>query len=87
MEPITFKTDNAGITIHIPRDLLIHIALNAPEPIEVFNPEKFAEQVAYELENNLGLPDSGLTGFQELIDNACTGIAEQGSYADFVDLS
>lgn len=33
MELITFKTDDAGITIHIPQELLIHVAKSAPEPI------------------------------------------------------
>jgi hypothetical protein len=86
MELITFTTDERGITINIPVEILINATLNAPEPIEVFNQTKFVEQVAFELQHNLGQNESGLTGFQQLLDEACSEVAQQGTYADFIDL-
>lgn len=85
MELIKFKTDETGITIHIPTELLRHVATNNPEPIKINDGKRFVEQVAFELENNLCPNESGLTGFQELLDSACIAVAEDGDCADFVE--
>lgn len=76
MKLITFKTDKTGITIKIPRILLNYIAKHNPDsPLKINNSQKFLEEVAFELENGLGDPETGLTGFQELIDEACQEVS------------
>jgi len=87
-ELITFKTDDGGLTIRIPKGLLVYVAENRGEdPIKVFNDQIFLEQVAFELENNLGEQqgETGLSGFQDLIDKACYEVAMNGDVADFKD--
>ena len=54
MKEITFKTNNSGITINIPTDILVHVAENHPEsPLKINDPIEFAKQVTFQLENNL----------------------------------
>ena len=80
MKEITFKTNDSGITINIQTDILVHVAENHPEsPLKINDPIEFAKQVTFQLEYNLGSEDSGLTGFQKLIDEAiyevgCSGL-------------
>ena len=80
MEQITFKRKGKKIVIEIPFDILEHIANNKPDfNAKVLSKSLFAEDIMYELENNLGLSESGLTGFQELVDQAIEAVYESGA--------
>ena len=84
MSKITFKRDKNKTIITIPDDLLVWAAENNPEyPVKVKNNKKFSEKVAFELEHNLGDEDTGLTGFQILLDKAIQEV-EEGGY-DFIE--
>ena len=43
-----------------------------------YNEQAFAEKVMFELEHNLGRNESGLSGFQELLDTAMIEVVESG---------
>lgn len=70
IEPINITTTDQGITIFIPTPLLEHVTNHHPDWIEVTNITELQAKVVFELENNLGSPESGLTGLQELLDYA-----------------
>lgn len=71
MNTISFKKDTENVTITIPVSLIKFVAENHPEtPMIVKDVQVFAEKVMFELEHNLGSPESGLTGLQELLDKA-----------------
>lgn len=85
MNKIEFIESIQYLTIRIPKDLLKWAAENNPnDPLIITDRDKFARQVFFELEHNLGSMGSGLSGFEELLDRACLKVAE-GGY-DFVDL-
>lgn len=76
MKKIQFKNDSEKITITIPSGLLIWAAEHNPEiPMKVLDKNKFVKQVMFELKNNLGAAETGLTGFQELLDEAILEVA------------
>lgn len=78
-ELINFKTDSEGITIFIPKTLLVHVATHHPEgELKVINADEFTEKVAFEMEHNTGWSESGLTGFQRLIDLSIVDVVESG---------
>jgi predicted nucleotidyltransferase len=70
IEPINITSNDKGITIFVPTPLLEHAANHHPDGIEVTNITELQTKVIFELENNLGSPESGLTGLQELLDRA-----------------
>lgn len=79
MKLITFKTDKSGITIRIPKGLISHVAKHHPEtPLKVLNSSDLMQKVAFELEHNLGGNETGLTGFQKLMDTAIVAVVENG---------
>ncbi len=81
---ILFTKDTESILITIPVSLIKWAAENHGEyPMEIKDANAFAEKVMFELEHNLGAVESGLTGFQELLDKAMIEVAESGE--DFVD--
>jgi len=79
IELITFKQDKKGITINIPKDLLKFVAENHPEyPLKINNIDVFQNQIMVQLESNMINQHTGLTKFQELLDNACYEVADNG---------
>lgn len=77
---ITFKRTKGATVITVPDDLLAFAAENNPEyPIKVLNQKDFAEKVAFELEHNLGDPETGITGFEALMDKAIQEVTEGGN--------
>lgn len=76
---IAFKTDKSGITIRIPKGLISYVAKHNPEtPLRVLDSSVLMNKVAFELEHNLGDNETGLTGFQKLMDAAIMSVAENG---------
>lgn len=79
MKQISYTKNNSNITIKIPIDLLKVIAETHPtDPVWVLDKQIFADRVLFQLENWLGSSDSGLTGFQELLDKAIYEVGCQG---------
>lgn len=82
---IVFTKDENNIVITIPIQLLKWAGENNPaDPIIVKDEQQFAMAVMEELQNGLGSAESGLTGFQKLLDEAMLEVAIGGH--DFVDL-
>lgn len=82
---IVFTKDENKIVITIPIPLLKWACENNPaDPIIVKDEQQFAMAVMEELQNGLGSAESGLTGFQKLLDEAMLEVAIGGH--DFVDL-
>jgi len=82
---IEFKKDAENLVITIPVSLLKWAAENNSEtPMIVKDENAFAEKVMFELEHNLGSNESGLSGFQELLDMAMIEVVESGE--ECVDL-
>ena len=78
-EQINFKLTEECIIIKIPVSLLKQVAERNPEnPLIVLNAKELADKVMFELEYNLGSVESGLTGFQELLDTAIIEVATNG---------
>ncbi len=76
---LDFKTDLGNIVITIPFSLLKWAAENNSEtPMVVKDEQAFAEKVMFELEHNLGSYESGLSGFQQLLDTAMLSVVEGG---------
>jgi len=83
---IQFKKDAENIVITIPIGVLKWAGEHHPEsPLIVKDENVFAEKVMFELQHNLGSMESGLSGFQELLDNAMLKVAESGE--ECVDLA
>lgn len=76
---IEYKKDNENITITIPITLLKFIAENAPDPYLINDEQDFAEKVLFAIQHDLGELDSGMTGFQELIDEAIEEVYISGN--------
>jgi uncharacterized protein YjbK len=82
---IQFKKDAKNIVITIPIGVLKWACEHHPEsPLIVKDENVFAEKVMFELQHNLGSMESGLSGFQELLDEAMLEVAESGD--ECVDL-
>ncbi len=80
-----FIKNDKNITIIVPIYLLKFVAENNPEsPYIVHDEYQLAEKVLFQLENHLGKMESGLTGFQELLDKAIDEVAEEGH--DFIEI-
>ncbi|KQC02076.1 hypothetical protein [Pedobacter sp. Hv1] len=83
MKLITIKTDEKGISIHIPKTLLVHTQRNHPEyPLIIRDNQKFMEAVAKELEQSQD-NDTGLSKLQTLIDETSYDVADD--CPDFCD--
>lgn len=84
---IQFENDSKNIVITIPISLLVWAAKYHPEsPMIVKDEDTFSKKVMIELEHNLGSMGSGLSGFQELLDDAMIEVAENGEECvDFVE--
>lgn len=68
---ILFKKLEDKLVIEIPIELLVIAAENNSEnPLIVNDKHDFAEKVLFELEHNLGSAETGLSGFQQLLDEA-----------------
>jgi hypothetical protein len=86
MEKIEFKITGEVIAITVPIDILTQAAERNPEVLmTVKDKNTFAEKAMFELEHNLGSVESGLTGFQELLDRAIIAVVENGE--DCVELT
>jgi uncharacterized protein YjbK len=76
---IQFKNEGGKIVITIPNSLIKWAAENNPEtPMIVNDEDAFAKKVMFELKHNLGSDESGLTGFQKLLDEAMIAVLENG---------
>lgn len=76
---IKFSKDNNGFIIHIPFELITWVAENNPtDPVIVHNKDKFEQAVMFQVEHNLGSMESGLSGFQELLDKAIAEVSSNG---------
>lgn len=80
---IKFTRNRQNLIISIPIKTLKIVADDHPElqDEQIFNKSILADDVLYELQHNLGANESGLTGFQELIDEAILAAYEGGSEA------
>lgn len=77
---IQFFNDSENVLITIPVSLLKHAAENNPETQMIVKDENaFADKVIFQLKNNLGSIESGLTGLNELLDKAMIAVLENGS--------
>lgn len=82
---VTFKKDAKNLVITIPISVLKRAAKHHPEsPMVVKDGDAFSEKVMFELEHNLGSMESGLSGFEELLDRAMIEVVESGE--ECVDL-
>lgn len=76
---IKFKKTDEDLVITIPVGLLKWASENNPNfPVLVKNEQEFAQKVLFELEHNLGSDETGLTGFQILLDKAVEKVATNG---------
>jgi hypothetical protein len=76
IKTISINSTAEGITIFVPALLLEHVANHHPDGIAVTNISELQAKVVFELENNLGSNESGLTGLQKLLDKAIEQAAE-----------
>lgn len=84
-ELMEFKIENGAIQISIPINLIEFAATHNPQsPCIVHDKDTLANKVLFELEFNLGKEESGLTGLQQLIDEAIETVIENGE--DCIDL-
>ena len=85
---IDFNKDEKNLVIKIPIDLLTFAAENHPEwPLIIHDQDKFVNGILFALEYDLGTPEDGLSGFENLLDEAIMYIAEGGEdYVDFKSL-
>lgn len=82
---IKFKCDNKNLTITIPVDLLKWAAENNSEtPLIIHDELKFAKEVMFELEDGYFNAETGLTKFQQLLDEVFNEVVCSGH--DFVDV-
>jgi hypothetical protein len=69
-----------NVSIEIPIAYLNHLATTAPDTkVKILNQEKFIERLVFNLENDLGGVETGLTGFEELLDKAIEDAIESDS--------
>ena len=89
---IKFKQTKSGITINIPFTILKKVTEEHPyAPAKVIDKALFLKEVMFQLENQLGDYEEGLTGFQKLIDeaieevvnNASDSVESAGDFEDF----
>jgi len=86
MDTINIKEYQDKIVITIPVSLLKFAAENNPEiKMTVVDEKTFRSKVMFELANNLGSNETGLTGFQELIDEAIIKVAETDDCIELVE--
>ena len=76
---VKFKKTDKDLVITIPIGVLKWASENNPEFLLVVkNEQEFAGKVLFQLEHNLGSDESGLTGFQILLDKAVEEVATNG---------
>ncbi len=77
---IRVKITERYLVIEIPKDTLIFAAENNPDlPIKIIDRSAFVSEMARELEDGLGLNESGYTGLEELLDKGISELFESGS--------
>jgi uncharacterized protein YjbK len=79
MYEVKFQREVDGFYIYVPTSLLKFAAETHEDyPMVVIDQDKFVDRVMFEIENNLGSEDSGMTGLTELLDKAMSTVAESG---------
>lgn len=77
---IKFKQTKSGIIINIPFSILEKVTeLHPNAPAKVIDKELFLKEVMFQLENQLGDYEEGLTGFQKLLDEAIEEVVNNAS--------
>lgn len=84
MDKITYSANSKGITITIPTELMVFASENRgdlkADNFKVVQPKLFMQELAAAIENDED-PDTGLTKFQQLLDDYVDQLIEDDSEA------
>lgn len=80
MNITTFKIEKDKLVIEIPNEFLEHLVTTFPDTeIKILDRDEMIKNIAFQLEHCLGDPETGLTGFQQLLEDSIEQVIEGGN--------